>query len=110
MRSLFPSDVPFIPESDANATDVTGYVNHDGGWANASQGVALMAEKVKSMGAKVRPGKGVKRLVREDGRTVGVECHDGEILSAALVVLAIGSWTAATFPELNLDTLCLATG
>jgi sarcosine oxidase / L-pipecolate oxidase len=110
LLSLFPSDAPFISESAAGAGNLSGYVNRDGGWANASQGVILMAKKVRAMGGKIRTGKGVRRLVRENGRTVGVECHDGKILSVALVILAVGSWPASTFPELNLDAQCLATG
>lgn len=88
----------------------TGYLNRDGGWANAAQGVSLLLGRVASLGGKVIPGKSVRKLVRGGGATKGVECSDGTIYDAALVVLATGSWTASAFPEINLGQRFLATG
>ncbi|EIN06698.1 FAD dependent oxidoreductase [Punctularia strigosozonata HHB-11173 SS5] len=111
MRALFPPDVRFAADAGPDTIrHLNGYINRDGGWAKATQGVAMMAEKVRGMGGKILHGKGVASLVKEASRTVGVKCQDGEVIPAALVVLAAGSWTASTFPELDLDTRCLATG
>lgn len=91
--------------------NLAGYLNHDGGWAYASQGVSLMTERVKEMGGKLLTGKAAHKLLRrvEDGRTLGVECKDGTRFEADLTVLATGSWTASSFTELDLGH-CLATG
>ncbi|KDQ55204.1 hypothetical protein JAAARDRAFT_37733 [Jaapia argillacea MUCL 33604] len=88
----------------------SGYLNQDGGWAYAAKGVSLLMSKVIALGGQVMAGKPVKRLVRKDGVTSGVECVDGTVLSADIVVIATGSWTSATFSELDLSTMCLATG
>lgn len=92
--------------------NLSGYLNQDGGWAYASQGVSLMTARVKQMGGKLLTGKAAHKLVRRegDGRTLGVECKDGTKFEADLTVLAAGSWTASSFAELDLGTRCLATG
>lgn len=102
----------FPPNIKSGALDnLAGYLNHDGGWAYASQGVSLMTQRVKEMGGKLFTGKAAHKLLRrgEDGRTLGVECKDGTRFEADLTVLATGSWTASSFVELDLGH-CLATG
>jgi len=42
-------------------------------------------------GVRLRPGTTVSRLLGSDGRVTGVECADGEILDADIVVVCIGS-------------------
>lgn len=104
IRAMFPRiKVDTLPRS-------TGYLNLDGGWANAAQGVQLMTSKVIAMGGKVVPGKSAQRILREDEKTTGVQCTDGTIFDAALVVLAIGAWTASTFRDLDLAETFTATG
>jgi sarcosine oxidase/L-pipecolate oxidase len=106
VRKVFPEDVELGPLSDA-----AGYLNHDGGWANASKGIRAIATRVITLGAKIHTGKTVEALLRrEDGRTVGVRCADGTEYRADVVILATGSWTASAFPELKLQDQCLATG
>jgi sarcosine oxidase/L-pipecolate oxidase len=87
-----------------------GYLNLDGGWAHASQGVSLMMEKVIALGGKVIAGKAAETLLRQDGKTTGVRCADGTVFHAQVVILAAGSWTASSFPELCLSEQCVATG
>ncbi|KAH9856011.1 FAD dependent oxidoreductase [Lenzites betulinus] len=104
-RNVFPPSISVaIPEH------TRGYLNRDGGWAFASQGIRHLMEKVSSLGGKIVPGKAVAELLKEDTKTVGVRCEDGTIFEADLTVLAVGSWTASTFPEVSLQTQCLATG
>ncbi|EGO00698.1 hypothetical protein SERLA73DRAFT_50792 [Serpula lacrymans var. lacrymans S7.3] len=109
VRSVFPSSVASSGRL-APLSDATGYLASDGGWAEAAQGVSLMTSRVVALGGRVVPGKTAEGLVREDGATKGVRCTDGSLFYADLVVLAAGSWMASSFPELNLDTKCLATG
>jgi sarcosine oxidase/L-pipecolate oxidase len=105
-RNVFPANIELGPLSDA-----VGYLNHDGGWVNASKGIRVIAARVLALGAKIHTGKAVEALLcREDGRTVGVRCVDGTEYRADVVILATGSWTASAFPELKLHNQCLATG
>jgi len=105
IRAIFPAAV-----HTASFENQKGYVNYDSGWANASQGLTLMIEKVKVLKGKFISGKTVSGLLRKNGRTVGVRCSDGNTYEAMLVILSLGSWTASAFPELGLEKRCLATG
>ena len=94
----------------------TGYMNYDGGWAEAARAVKILIDVVVSRGAKVEGGKEVVTLLTEDARadgsrrTHGVQCSDGSTYFADRVIVATGSWTASNFPGLELDRMCLATG
>ena len=98
--------------------NVTGYLNHDGGWAVAADATSLMLQKVKAFeaqgAAKVFSGKKVVELVKREveGKVVtrGVKCADGSEYEADLVVLATGAWSASAFPELKLQEKFTATG
>ncbi len=92
------------------ADNARGYINRDGGWVFASQGIQRMMDKVVSLGGNIIPGKAVSELCRSNGRVSTVRCADGSAYDADLVVLATGSWSASTFPDLGLQTRCLATG
>lgn len=105
IRAIFPDAV-----HTASFENRKGYVNYDSGWANASQGLTLMIEKVKVLKGKFITGKTVSDLLRKNLRTVGVSCSDGSAYEAALVILSLGSWTASAFPDLGLEKRCLATG
>jgi len=88
----------------------SGYLNFDGGWANAAQGIRLMTANVIAQGGDVIPGKSVVKLLRQNDRTSGVQFADGTTFDASLVVLATGSWTASSFPEIDFSGKCVATG
>ncbi|KAG6813524.1 hypothetical protein H0H92_010229 [Tricholoma furcatifolium] len=106
IRDAFPSGVP-----TGTFENSSGYLNMEGGWANAGQGIAVMLETVVSLGGKVIPGKTVNRVTRDDkGQTNGVECNDGTLYQATVVVLATGSWTSSTFPKVTAHTSGLSTG
>jgi sarcosine oxidase / L-pipecolate oxidase len=105
IRTVFPPDVV-----TASFDGTRGYFNKDGGWAFAAQGVAKMLEKVKSLGGKVVLGKVVTELIHKEDRVAGVKCADGDEFLVDFIVIATGSWTACSFPELNLGERCLATG
>jgi sarcosine oxidase/L-pipecolate oxidase len=105
IRSVFPVQI-----HTASFSGRTGFLNRDGGWANAGQGLSILLSKVAALGGKIFPGKAVKNLIRKEGRTVGVLCEDDDTFEAITVILATGSWTPSAFPQLNLGCACLATG
>ncbi|TRM69123.1 FAD dependent oxidoreductase [Schizophyllum amplum] len=89
----------------------TGYLNRNGGWAMASQGLELLTEEARTLGAKILTGKTVGQLIRKDGQTKGVICTDGSTYEASLVVLATGAWTGSAFnADLDCTPMCTATG
>ncbi|KAG5715025.1 L-pipecolate oxidase [Termitomyces sp. T112] len=107
IRSAFPSKVP-----TAAFDSRSGYLNKEGGWADAGQGITIMIDTVVSLGCKVLPGKSVRRITRNTGgKTNGVECEDGTFYEAATVIIASGSWTPSTFPDVTFGhTSGLSTG
>lgn len=105
IRSVFPQDVKV-----ASFEALSGYLNHDGGWADAAKGVSIMISSVVAQEGKVLSRKRAAKLLRQDGRTSGVQCEDGTVFKADLVILAAGSWTASSFPDLDFRGKCIATG
>lgn len=105
IQSAFPSEVNI-----GAMEGMKGFLNRDGGWAFAAQGITKMTERVLSMGGKVIGGKDARGLSKVGGRTTGVKCSDGTTMNADLVVIASGSWTASSFTDLDLENSCLATG
>jgi sarcosine oxidase / L-pipecolate oxidase len=105
--SLFPPGVALGP---CIADRSLCYMNHDGGWVHATGGIAQGMKNVARLGGKVIPGKQVQTLLRKDGKTSGVECTDGSIFEADVVVIATGSWTGSVFADLKLEGKFTATG
>ena len=105
IHAIFPPGVPTV-----SFEGTSGYLNRDGGWAFAEQGVFQLMQKVQKQGAQIIAGKSVVELVKKEGRTGGVKCADGTAYDADLVVIASGSWTPSSFPTLDLHGKCLATG
>ncbi|TBU41966.1 FAD dependent oxidoreductase [Dichomitus squalens] len=105
IRNVFPTTAE-LGLSDA----AKGFLNRDGGWAFASQGIQRLMDKVAALGGKIIPGKTVSELTRTNKRVSSVRCTDGSVHEADLVILAAGSWSASSFPDLGLDGQCLATG
>ncbi len=100
MRTVFPDSV----ETGDAFHGASGYLNLDSGWAFATRGIEMLMSRVIALGGKVVGGKAVTGLIRQDGRTSGVRLADGSSISARLVVIASGSWTASTFRcDLDLD-------
>lgn len=94
----------------------SGYLNRDGGWANAGKGLTLLIQRVKTLGATIRHGpdwKVIELLMNSDGikpTIVGIRCSNQQEIAAQLVIVAAGAWTPSAFPELELQKHCLATG
>lgn len=92
-------------------TNYSGCFNPEGGWAEAARAVGILLSRVRVMGGRVIEDQEVVGLMKnENVRTIGVKCRDGKHFEGDRVILTIGSWTASTFPELGLDSKCLATG
>ncbi|KIK69060.1 hypothetical protein GYMLUDRAFT_152711 [Collybiopsis luxurians FD-317 M1] len=87
-----------------------GYLNYDGGWADAGKATYLLTKKVIALGGKVILGKQVTELLRKGGITEGVKCHDGTVIYCSLVIVAAGPWTPSILPELEHSNKSLATG
>ncbi|KAI0776306.1 FAD dependent oxidoreductase [Trametes elegans] len=105
VRKVFPPSVTIHVPDNAR-----GYLNRDGGWAFAAQGIQTLMDRVTASGGHIIPGKPIIDLLKTDGKTTSVRCEDGTTYDADLVVLSVGSWTASAFPELHLQGQCLATG
>ena len=92
-------------------TNYRGYFNPEGGWVESARALGVLLLRVREMGGKVIENREVVGLVKDgNGQTTGVKCRDDKRFEGDRVILTIGSWTAATFPELGLDSKCLATG
>ncbi|KAL1745024.1 FAD dependent oxidoreductase [Schizophyllum fasciatum] len=106
LRSALPEGV-----EGGSFEEYTGYLNRNAGWAMASQGLELLTEEARSLGANILSGKTVSKLLRDDGKTKGVICADGSTYEASLVVLATGAWTGSAFNAvLDCTPFCTATG
>lgn len=107
LRSAFPSSTPV-----ASLDNKTGYLNKDGGWADAGKGLKRMIDRVTQMGVTILSGKEVREIIKDENgfKTTGVRCSDGSQYGATLVISALGSWTPSTFSGLNYNGACLATG
>ncbi|KAJ6631614.1 FAD dependent oxidoreductase [Mycena sp. CBHHK59/15] len=104
MRQVFPSGV-----EAGSFSGKSGYLNRDGGWANAGQGVAILMSKVAALNGKIIGGKNASELIQHGQKTTGVRCSDGTVFEADLVVLATGSWTASAFPDVPVGKIFCAT-
>jgi len=60
--------------------------------------------------AKIIGGKNATELIRQGQKTTGVRCSDGTVFEADLVVLATGSGTGSSFPNLSIGNIFQATG
>ncbi|KAJ7594956.1 FAD dependent oxidoreductase [Mycena floridula] len=103
IRRLFPPQFGTLE-------GVVGYMNHNSGWTHAERGIIKIMAQVTALGGKIIPGQTVKALLKQDGKTSGVKCTNGNIYKAPLTVIATGSWTASTFPELDFAGKFQATG
>ena len=95
-------------------TGRSGYINPEGGWAAASDGISKLAEVISSRGVKIQLGKEVTGLAYDAfGGVCGVRVRGHkDAVEADIVIAACGAWTAPTFadPDLQLDGRVIATG
>ncbi|KAF9526632.1 FAD dependent oxidoreductase [Crepidotus variabilis] len=120
IREVFPPDV-----RTGTFEQSAGYLNLDSGWANAGKGLRRLMQHIETLNGRILPGKEVNKILRHSveqpkevspakqqaaGKISGVQCADGSIVLADLVVIATGSWTPSAFTDLDLGKVCLATG
>ncbi|KAM7195250.1 putative fructosyl amino acid protein [Naviculisporaceae sp. PSN 640] len=84
-----------------------GYINEGSGWADAGASMAWLYEQVKQTGGVTFVAGTVTRLERAATKVTGATLSDGRVLTADLVVLAAGAWTASL---LDISTQAVATG
>ena len=84
-----------------------GYVNGCAGWADAGKSMAWLYEKTRETGRVEFVQGTVTSLIHDENTVTGANLSDGRSLSADLVVLATGAWTASL---LDLDGQATATG
>lgn len=119
LSEVFPPDIDLGP----SITGSHGYVNYDSGWVDAGGAMHRAIDLVKALGGRVLAGKEIVALLKSEEteqkeaetqkneiRTVGVRCKDGSQYLADVVLIATGSWTSSTFPELDLGERCFASG
>ena len=71
------------------------------GQAGAMATVHAFAAAARRLGARVEEGVGVKRLVAERGRVVGMERGDGAWQPCDVAILTAGAWTSALLARLG---------
>ena len=69
------------------------------GQAEAMPTVLAFAAAARRLGARLDEGVGVRRVVVEHGRVVGVECLDGARIACEVAVVAAGAWSATLLAE-----------
>jgi sarcosine oxidase/L-pipecolate oxidase len=102
-------DVGAIREAvgTGGASGTSGYINGYAGWADAEKSMAWLFDRVKQTG-RVDFVNGTVSSLKHTGDTVtGAQLEDGKVLTADLVILATGAWTATL---LDLSGQATATG
>ncbi|EJD39037.1 FAD dependent oxidoreductase [Auricularia subglabra TFB-10046 SS5] len=110
VADALPASVRPNPPPEGRA----GYLNPQGGWANAEGAIKKLADLVTSRGAKLLTGQEVIGLSHDAfGGVSGVRVKGkSEPVEADYVIIASGSWTVSSFPdpELGLNSRMVATG
>jgi sarcosine oxidase / L-pipecolate oxidase len=90
-----------------------GYLNMEGGWADASEGIRRAMDIVRAGNGEILEGRQVSHLnFGSTGQAGGVTLVSGEVIDADVTVIATGSWTGSLLSDvaLGLDDRILATG
>lgn len=69
--------------------------------ADPKRTVTEIADRAGKHGAMLRTGKGVKSILTEGGRAVGVELEDGERIEGDSIVIAAGIWSSALAQQIG---------
>ncbi|KAH8903214.1 FAD dependent oxidoreductase [Coniochaeta sp. PMI_546] len=107
--------IRLLPDADAIREAVgtggysgsKGYINGYAGWADAEKSMAWLYERVRKTGRVNFVSGTVTSLEHTDDSVTGAKLTDGRTLSADLVILATGAWTASL---LDLSGQATATG
>jgi glycine/D-amino acid oxidase-like deaminating enzyme len=92
-RSLTPAEAAdLVPGLDPSAV-TAGFLHPDGIQISAPDTALALAASARARGVEIREHTPVAGLESRDGSVTGVRTADGEVIGAARVVLAAGSWT-----------------
>lgn len=105
LKKFFPEDVVTGFASASTDTELVGYLNHDGGWAESGRALEVLLQRVRDGGAEVLAGKEVAGVMRKSSslRVTGVRCTDGSGYHAATVIFAAGAWTPRLMQRLGIE-------
>lgn len=83
------------PNIQAKLSNMSGYLNRIGGWADAAGSIQKLASKCSVAGISIISGpRGtVTSLRREGSRVVGVNLLCGGSINASQVIVSTGAWT-----------------
>jgi sarcosine oxidase/L-pipecolate oxidase len=109
------SRIRMLPDVDAirdavgtgGASGTSGYINGYAGWADAERSMDWLCNQVKQTNRVDFINGTVSELEHADETVTGVKLADGRTLTADLVILATGAWTASL---LDLSGQATATG
>lgn len=93
LAERFPA---WSPESHAD-----GFFHARAGYAESGRIVAALADQAARAGVVMRLGVTAEEILEEGGVVQGLRLSDGRKLSADVVVVACGAWTASLVPELE---------
>ncbi|WIE83704.1 FAD-dependent oxidoreductase [Curtobacterium sp. MCPF17_021] len=92
-RTLTPAEAAdLVPGLDPGAV-TAGFLHPDGIQISAPDAARALAASVRARGVEIREHTPVAALEARDGAVTGVRTRGGEVIDAARVVLAAGSWT-----------------
>lgn len=100
-RTLTPAEAAdLVPGLDPSAV-TAGFLHPDGIQISAPDTAAALVSALRAKGVAIREHTAVAGLEARDGSVTGVRTAGGEVIDAARVVLAAGSWTNALLAPLG---------
>ncbi|TIB30535.1 hypothetical protein E3P84_03286 [Wallemia ichthyophaga] len=113
VKSMYPEQVRLLDQSSIqdvlpknvplNSLTRTAYQNKASGWIESGRATAELARRCEEMGATLIPNFTVGRVIwsGDNDRVVGVESASGEVLDAALTIIASGAWSTLLDDQIN---------
>jgi len=75
-----------------------GFLDLEAGYAESGRAVATLIQWAKSLGVELRENAKFRDLDEVGNRIKGIVLEDGEKITAAAVVMAVGAWTPYALP------------
>jgi glycine/D-amino acid oxidase-like deaminating enzyme len=75
-----------------------GFLDLEAGYAESGRAVATLIQQAKSIGVELRQGAKFRDLDETSGHVKGILLENGEKITAAAVVMAVGAWTPYVLP------------
>lgn len=103
LKKFFPDDIVTGFDSPGGEAELSGYLNHEGGWAESGRALEVLLERVRAAGGEVLAGKEVSGVMRKGLHITGVACTDGSGYHAATTIVAAGAWTPRLAQHLGIE-------